>query len=101
MTVHAQLPVPIGDGDREAAAGVLGQALAQGYLDVDEYQRRVQDAFCAHTADELHTLLTDLPLAQLRRTDPRRRAAQHAAARLSVRLHLAGYLAMVVIVLTV
>jgi cytochrome b561 len=39
-------------------------------------------------------------MAELRRSDPRRRAARQAAARMSVRLHLAAYLAMVVIVLT-
>jgi hypothetical protein len=90
-----------GDRDRENTANVLGQALAQGYLDMPEYERRVQVAFSTSTATELRELLADLPLAHLRRSDPRVRAARQRAARLSVRLHLAAYLAMVVIVLTV
>jgi fatty acid desaturase len=90
-----------GDRDRENTANALGQALAQGYLDMPEYERRVQAAFGTSTAAELRELLADLPLTQLRRSDPRVREARRRAARLSVRLHLAAYLAMVVIVLTV
>ena len=103
MTTLAQQTAAVraGDRDRETAANLLGQALAQGYLDMPEYERRVQMAFAAHTNADLHQLLTDLPLARLRRSDPRRRAARNAAARMSVRLHLAAYLTMVVIVLTV
>jgi fatty acid desaturase len=66
-----------------------------------EYERRVQAAFSTSTSTELRELLADLPLADLRRSDPRIRAARRRAARLSVRLHVAAYLAMVVIVLTV
>jgi hypothetical protein len=103
MTTLAQetAAVRAGDRDRETAANLLGQGLAQGYLDMAEYERRVQSAFAANTTADLHQLLDDLPLGRLRRSDPRRRAARHAAARMSVRLHLAAYLAMVVIVLTV
>jgi hypothetical protein len=103
MTTLAEQTVAVraGDRDRETAADLLGQALAQGYLDMPEYERRVQMAFAAHTNADLHQLLADLPLARLRRSDPRRRTARNAAARMSVRLHLAAYLTMVVIVLTV
>ena len=90
-----------GDHEREATADCLGQALAQGYLDMTEYEDRLRGVFGAHTTGELKQLLADLPVHQLRRNDPRRRAARHAAARLSVRLHLLAYLLMVVIVLTV
>jgi DUF1707 SHOCT-like domain len=90
-----------GDRDRENMADVLGQALAHGYLDMPEYERRVQAAFSTSTSTELRELLADLPLADLRRSDPRIRAARLRAARLSVRLHVAAYLVMVVIVLTV
>lgn len=93
--------VRVGDHDREDTANILGQALAQGYLDMTEYERRLQATFAAHTAAELRPLAADLPVARLRRTDPRRIAARRNAARLSVRLHLAAYLSMVVIVLTV
>jgi Domain of unknown function (DUF1707)/2TM domain len=90
-----------GDREREGTASQLGSALAQGYLDMAEYESRLQSAFDAQTTAELRQLVADLPLAQLRRNDPRRREARRAAARRGVQIHLAGYLAMVVIVLTV
>ncbi|MCV7152909.1 DUF1707 domain-containing protein [Mycolicibacterium pyrenivorans] len=90
-----------GDRDREATAETLGQALAQGYLDIPEYENRLQNTFRAQTTPELRQLTSDLPVAQLRRNDPRRHAARRAAARRAVQIHLGAYLAMVVIVLTV
>ena len=90
-----------GNRDRERTAQHLGQALAQGYLTLDEYEARLQTAFAAHTLDELDRLVADLPLERIRRHDPARRAARCAAARRSIRGHLAGYLAMVAIVLSV
>lgn len=90
-----------GTRDREKTADVLGQAFAQGYLQVDEYDQRLQAVFQTHTAEELRDLVADLPLDRIRRHDPRRRAARLAAARRGVRAHLAAYLAMCVIVLTV
>ena len=90
-----------GDRDRATTADQLGQALAQGYLDMPEYEQRVSAAYAARTANELRQLTTDLPVAKLRRDDPRRRAARAAGARTSVHLHLAAYLLMVVVVLTV
>src|SRR3981189_2739231 len=103
MTILAQTSTGVraGDRDRENTANLLGQALAQGYLDMPEYERRVQTAFATNSTAELRQLLARLPLAHLRHSDPRRRAARQRAARMSVRLHLAGYLTMVVIVLTV
>ena len=91
----------VGDHDRTATADVLSQALAQGYFDLAEYDTRVQAAFGAQTAEELRRIVADLPVAHLRRTDPRRIAARKNAARASVRLHLGAYAAMVAIVLTV
>jgi Domain of unknown function (DUF1707)/2TM domain len=90
-----------GDRDRQKTADLLGQALAQGYLQIDDYDQRLQAAFQTHTAQELRELLTGLPLDSIRRRDPRRRAARIAAARRGVRAHLGAYLAMAVIVLTV
>src|ERR1700751_4336530 len=89
-----------GDRDRQKAAAHLGQALTQGYLELDEYEQRVQTAFQTHTTAELKELLGDLPLDRIRRADPRRRA-RAAAARKGVRIHLAAYVAMTVVVLTV
>ncbi|OBH84002.1 DUF1707 domain-containing protein [Mycobacterium scrofulaceum] len=97
-----QLTTPrAGDRDRERAAARLGQALAQGYLDLAEYEQRVQAVFGAHSTGELRELLADLPIERIRRADPRRRAARVEAARRSVRIHLGAYLLMTVIVLTV
>jgi Domain of unknown function (DUF1707)/2TM domain len=101
MTTSAESSVRAGDQDRDSTADQLGQALAQGYLTMEEYETRLHAAFGAHTTAELRQLLADLPVERLRRNDPRRRAARQAAARRSVQFHLAGYLAMVVIVLTV
>lgn len=97
-----QLMAPrAGDRDRENTAARLGQALAQGYLDLDEYEQRLQAVFQTRTTGELKQLLADLPVDRIRRADPRRRAARVAAARRGVRIHLAAYVAMTVIVLTV
>jgi hypothetical protein len=98
---HPTPTLRAGDRERSATAAQLGQALTQGYLDVDEYEQRVTGAFAAHSTDDLRRLTADLPTARLRQHDPRRRAARHAAARMSVRLHLLGYALMVVVVLTV
>jgi hypothetical protein len=100
-TSLATSTVRAGDRERAATADELGLALTQGYLDLPEYEQRVGRAFAAHCTHELRQLVADLPIAQLRRNDPRRRAARKAAARMSVRLHLAGYVLMVVVVLTV
>src|ERR1700759_5344209 len=101
MTAPAVTSVRAGDRDRKRPANQLGQALAQGYLVFDEYENRLQAAFAAHTTTDLRQLVADLPLGQLHRNDPQRQAARARAARLGVRIHLAAYLAMVVIVLTV
>jgi hypothetical protein len=90
-----------GDRDREKTAARLGQALAQGYLELDEYEQRVQAVFQTHTAGELKELLADLPLDRIRRADPARRAARVAAARLGVRIHFGAFVAMTVVVLTI
>jgi hypothetical protein len=90
-----------GDRERERTANELGQALAQGYLAMDEYESRLQSAFAAHTSADLHRLIADLPLAQIRRNDPARRAARRRAARRGVQIHLATYLAMVTICVAV
>jgi len=90
-----------GDHDRQKTASRLGQALAQGYLEMDEYEQRVQQAFQTQTTGELRQLLADLPVDRIRRADPHRRAARLAAVRRGVRIHLGGYLTMAVVVLAV
>ena len=101
MTAPTAPAVRAGDRERERTANQLGQALAQGYLAMDEYESRMQTTFAAHTTTQLRELVADLPLDQMRRNDPRRQEARRRAARRGVQIHLAGYLAMVVIVLTV
>ncbi|MBU8808526.1 DUF1707 domain-containing protein [Mycolicibacterium goodii] len=96
---HVNESTRAGDRERERTADDLGRALAQGYLEMPEYEERLQSVFSAQTTAELRQLVTDLPLATLRRNDPRRREAQLRAARLSVRLHLAAYLAVSVLML--
>jgi fatty acid desaturase len=95
------LTVRAGDRERERTANQLGQALAQGYFALDEYESRLQATFAAHTTAELHEVVADLPLERIRRNDPQRHQARRRAARRGVQIHLAAYLAMVVIVLTV
>ncbi len=95
------LTVRAGDRERETTANQLGQALAQGYFALDEYESRLQATFAAHTTAELHEVVADLPLERIRRNDPQRHQARRRAARRGVQIHLAAYLAMVVIVLTV
>jgi hypothetical protein len=90
-----------GDRDRQKTATRLGQALAQGYLEMDEYDQRLKTAFQTQTTGELKELVADLPLDRIRRADPRRRAAAAHKARTSVRIHLAAFLAMTTVVLTV
>ncbi|MGV0793977.1 DUF1707 domain-containing protein [Mycolicibacterium sp. XJ1819] len=97
----APAAVRAGDRERDKTADQLGRALAQGYLAMDEYDARLQAAFAAHTTADLRALLADLPLDRIRRNDPQRREARRRAARRGVQIHLAGYLAMVAIVLTV
>ena len=90
-----------GDRDRQKAATRLGQALAQGYLRMDEYEERVQTAFQTDTTRGLRELIADLPLDRIRRADPRRRAARMAAARRGVRIHLGAFVALTIVVLAV
>jgi hypothetical protein len=102
MTTTATKPDDrAGDRDRQKTAARLGQALAQGYLEMDEYEQRVQAVFQTHTTGQLRELLADLPLDRIRRADPRRHAARMAAARRGVRIHLGAFVAMTIIVFTV
>jgi fatty acid desaturase len=101
MTAPTTPSIRVGDRERSTTADQLGSALAQGYLEMAEYDNRLRAAFAAQNTAELRHLVADLPLALLRRNDPQRQAARRAAARRGVQLHAAGYLAMVVVVLAV
>jgi len=51
----------VSDVDRDAAAGVLNAAFAEGRLTVDEHGQRVEAAYAARTWQQLHQLTADLP----------------------------------------
>ncbi len=42
-------PSRVGDRDRNKTSARLGQAFAQGYLQINEYEERVQHAFTRRT----------------------------------------------------
>ncbi|WP_188944722.1 DUF1707 domain-containing protein [Nakamurella endophytica] len=86
--------VRIGDRERQAAHAVLGRALAEGYLSVAEFDDRSARTWTATTGAEVDRLLDDLPVAELRRSDPSARAAARAAARRESRRHLWSWLAL-------
>jgi hypothetical protein len=50
-----------GDGDRQAVADKLKQALDEGRLDLGEYDERLQRTYAAKTYGDLNGLLDDLP----------------------------------------
>jgi len=66
-----ELPAPqlrIGDADRQHAAAALGEHLAAGRLELDEYDERVASAYAARTSGDLSRLFVDLPDTAGRRT---------------------------------
>lgn len=89
----------VGDPERERTSARLGQAFAQGYLSMEEYETRLGRAFEAQTVRALRDLLIDLPVERIGRRDPQRRAVRHAAARRAVRIHLIAYLAVSVLMI--
>ncbi|MHA6783360.1 DUF1707 domain-containing protein [Pseudonocardia saturnea] len=51
----------VGHAEREWAVAELGEHLAKGRLDPDEYAERAASAYSARTDDELDALFVDLP----------------------------------------
>jgi hypothetical protein len=62
------------DADRERVAGLLGEALADGRLTVDEHRERIGVLYVTRTLDELAPLTADLGTGR-RDVEPRRSAA--------------------------
>jgi len=60
------------DREREAVAARLRLAAAEGRLEADEFEERVQRAFAARTQAELIELTQDLPATRHRAEIPRR-----------------------------
>ncbi|MBO0881245.1 MAG: DUF1707 domain-containing protein [Mycobacterium sp.] len=92
-SVNGDPGVRVGDHEREKVVTRLGQAFTQGYLSIPEYEARLDQALQAQTAGAVNQLLGDLPVGRIVQNDPRRRVAQVAAARRSVWIHFAAYLA--------
>src|SRR5512142_1219406 len=51
------------DADRDAAAGLVNEAFAEGRLTVDEHDQRLSAAYAARSWQQLHQLTADLPAA--------------------------------------
>ena len=60
----------VSDGERQAAADRLRAALAEGRLDMLEYDNRLSLAYQAVTYRDLDQLFTDLPAHAATRTAP-------------------------------
>ena len=82
MTAPITPSVRAGDRERDQTANQLGSALAQGYLEMAEYETRLKAAFAAHTTAELGGLVADLPLASYAATT--RAAARRDGPQLAV-----------------
>jgi hypothetical protein len=100
VVAAAQQPQPspnpdfrAGDREREKVISRLGQAFAQGYLSMPDYENRLDQAVQAKTVGVLGQVLGDLPIGRIMRDDPQRQIVRVAAARRGVRIHLAAYLA--------
>ena len=61
--------VRLSDADRSAAMSALGRAMAEGRLDLTEYDSRCQAAAAAQVRRELDVLFTDLPRSVFRAGD--------------------------------
>ena len=84
----------IGDGDRERAMADLAQHYADGRLDHEEYDERLDAIWTARTRADLAVLFSDLPRPQV--TYPPVRAAQPKGDR-RFRLPLLPVLALLVV----
>lgn len=60
VSIPGHGPIRAGHEDRERAVRALGEAFAQGRLEVDEFDERTAAAYAARTLDELDGLLADL-----------------------------------------
>jgi hypothetical protein len=87
----------VGDVERDEVHVLLGQALALGYLDDEEFGVRTNAAFAARTGADLARLTSDLPVSELQRRDPVRRAALARRARMGVRIHAGAFLLFTVL----
>jgi hypothetical protein len=66
----AEPDIRASDAERERVATVLREHAAEGRLDVDELDERLEQAYAARTRSELERLTTDLPPAPVPRPRP-------------------------------
>lgn len=85
----------VGDADRERSAGLLADAVAAGYVPLDELDARLSSVWSARTGADLAAAEAGLPEA-LRRERLRREAEDRARslARAGLRGHVASYVAV-------
>ena len=54
--------IRVGDPERQRAVELLGEAMATGYLTVEEFDQRTHAAYAAANRGELQVLVNDLPI---------------------------------------
>ena len=91
----------IGDDRRRDTDALLTSAMSLGYLSFDEWQLRTDQVRTAATAADLAAVTADLPVAELRRADPVRRASAADAARRTLRTSVAGWLALAALMIAI
>ena len=93
MAANAVAEVRASDAERERVAGILRSAAGAGLLTLDEVDQRLAAVYAARFVSELAPLTADLPEDGRRYAPVDLRARSRALA--GARLHLAGYLALV------
>ena len=61
MSEQGPTPQRIGDAERDRAAELLREHMAQGRLSAEEFDERIEAALTAKVATDLDPLFTDLP----------------------------------------
>ncbi|MFY0406550.1 DUF1707 SHOCT-like domain-containing protein [Solicola sp. PLA-1-18] len=80
----------VGDLERSRAEDLLGQAWALGYLRREELDARLDRVVGSATVADVDAVLADLPMHELRRRDPRARAARARRMRIGLQVHAAA-----------
>jgi Flp pilus assembly protein TadB len=96
----------VGDPERERAAAVVTDAVAEGLVGLDEVDTRLGAVWSARTEADLSAVTADLPPGWLRARGDRlreqaRRETQRRAARAGLRGHLASYLSVMVLLVAI
>ncbi len=95
----AAVAVRIGDAERERVRELLSRHAADGRISLDEFSDRLGEVYAARTAAELEGALRELPPLPAGTLPPP--PGQRSAQRARVRAAVVGYLAFVVLMLTI